>query len=61
MLYSYVDCLVKWKSDYQIKKQIQSNVLYKIEKGIYSDEPSVSTLAIIAFKYPKGILTMDSA
>lgn len=61
MLFSYPDCLKKWKSDYQIKKQIQNGGLYQIEKGVYSDEPTVSTLAIIAFKYPKGIITMDSA
>lgn len=61
MLFTYSDCLKKWQSDYQIKKQIQSGKLYQIEKGVYSDEPTVSTLAIITFKYPKGIVTMDSA
>lgn len=61
MLFTYSDCLKKWQSDYQIKKRIQSGELYQIEKGVYSDEPTVSTLAIITFKYPKGIVTMDSA
>ena len=61
MLFTYSDCLKKWQSDYQIKKQIQSGKLYQIEKGVYSDEPTVSTLAIITFKYPKRIVTMDSA
>lgn len=61
MLYSYQDCLMMWQSDYQIKKQIQNGGIYQIEKGVYSDEPTVSTLAVIAFKYPKGIITMDSA
>ena len=61
MLLSYPDCLKKWQSDYQIKKQIQAGKLYRIEKGVYSDEPDVSTLAVITFKYPKGIITMDSA
>ena len=61
MLFTYSDCLKKWQSDYQIKKQIQSGKLYQIEKGVYSDEPTVSTLAIITFKYPLGIVTMDSA
>ena len=61
MLFSYADCFQKWKSDYQIKKQIADGNLYQIEKGIYSDEPNASTLAVISFKYPKGIITMDSA
>lgn len=61
MLFSYPDCLQKWQSDYQIKKQISDGKLYRIEKGVYSDEPEVSAIAIITFKYPKGIVTMDSA
>ncbi len=61
MLYSYPDCLKKWHSDYQIKKQISSGNIYQIEKGVYSDVPDVSTLSVITFKYPKGIITMDSA
>lgn len=60
-MFSYPDCLKKWQSDYQIKKRIHNGELYQIEKGVYSDTPTVSTLAIIAFKYPKGIITMDSA
>ena len=61
MLLSYPECIQKWKSDYQIKKRIVDGKLFQIEKGVYSDTPEVSTLAVIAFKYPKGIITMDSA
>lgn len=61
MLLSYSDCLNRWKSDYQIKKQISDGKLHQIEKGVYSDIPEVSSLAVITFKYPKGIMTMDSA
>ena len=61
MLLSYSDCIKKWRSDYQIKKQLSAGNIYQIEKGIYSDVLDVSTLAIISFKYPKGIITMDSA
>ncbi len=61
MIFSYSDCLKKWKTDYQIKKQLSAGNIYQIERGIYSDIPNVSTLAVVAFKYPKGILTMDSA
>jgi hypothetical protein len=61
MLLSYSNCLKEWQSDYQIKRQIKNGDLYQIEKGVYSDEPFASTLAVITFKYPKGIITMDSA
>ncbi|MBR3636153.1 MAG: hypothetical protein IKN47_08155 [Lachnospiraceae bacterium] len=61
MLLSYSECLHKWQSDYQIKKQIYDGKLFQIEKGVYSDVPDVSKLAVIAFKYPKGIITMNSA
>ena len=61
MIYTYKDCTEKWASDYQIKKQILSGKLFQIEKGIYSNAPDVSVLAIISSKYPKAIFTMDSA
>lgn len=61
MLYTYKECMKKWSSDYQIKKQIAAGCLFQIEKGLYSDTTDVSTLAIISAKYPKAIFTMDSA
>ena len=61
MLLTYADCLKEWQSNYQIKKQISSGNLFQIEKGFYADTPDVTTLAIIAKKYPKAIFTMDSA
>ena len=61
MVYTYADCLGKWQSDYQIKKRINLGDLFRIEEGFYSDTKDVSTLALIAAKYPKAIFTMDSA
>lgn len=61
MLYTYKNCLEKWSSDYQINLAIEKGELYRIEKGIYADTPRVSTLAIIAAKYPQAIITMDTA
>lgn len=61
MIYTYSDCFGKWQNDYQIKKRIASGDLFQIEKGFYADTPDVSTLALIAAKYPKAIFTMDSA
>ena len=61
MLYSYEQCLARYKTDYQIKKQISSSKLFKVETGIYSDELYVPEIAVISFKYPYGIISMNSA
>ena len=61
MIYSYDQCLKKYNTDYKIKKQLASGELFKLEAGIYSDEQYVPEIAIINFKYPKGILTLNSA
>lgn len=61
MLFSYQDCIKKFGSDYRIKKEIQSEKLFMKEKGIYSDNPYVPELDIIVMKYPKAIITLNSA
>jgi len=61
MIITYAECLDKWQSDYQIKKQIAAGNLFQIEKGVYADNPDVSTLAVLSAKYPKAVFTMDSA
>ena len=61
MLYSFDDCIKKYNNQYQIEKKVQEGKLYKIEKGIYSDQKQVSDLEIIAFKYPYAVFTMNSA
>lgn len=61
MLFSHTECKERWKSNYQIQKQISDGKLFQIEKGIYSDTPDVTTLAVIVKKYPNAIFTMDSA
>lgn len=61
MLYSYKECLSKYGTDYRIKQQIKKNTLFMKEKGIYSDLEYVPELDIITKKYPKAILTLNSA
>lgn len=61
MLLTYEQCLNRYQSDYQIKKQLDAGLLFKIEKGIYSTEEYVPELAVITMKYPKAVLTLDSA
>ena len=61
MLFSYKECLDKYGSDYQIKKELAENRLFKIEKGIYSDNEYYSDLELISFKYPEAVFTGVSA
>lgn len=61
MLYSYKEVKNKYKSDYQIKKAIDHNEIYKIEDGIYSDRTNVHYLEVITKKYPNAIISSHSA
>ena len=61
MLYSFDECMKRYNNLYQIEKMIQSEKLYKIDRGIYSDKKQVSELEIVTFKYPYAVFTMDSA
>lgn len=61
MLMSREDCRKRYGSDYLTEQQIKAGRLFQIEKGVYSDQERVPEQAVIAFKYPKAILTMMSA
>ncbi len=61
MLYAHKELLKKYKSNYQIKKAVKEQKIFKIEKGIYSDKKNVHYLEIIVKKYPKAIITGESA
>lgn len=61
MLMSRDDCLRRFGSDYLIAKHIKAGELFQIEKGVYSDQERVSEQAVLAFKYPRAIMTMMSA
>ncbi len=61
MILSYKQCIEKFGSDYQLKKEIKAGRIFQKEKGIYSDEKSVSELELIHQKYPRAIYTGESA
>lgn len=61
MVLSREECIKKYKSDYQISKQIALHNLYKIEPGLYSDKEYESRTAIIMKKYPRAVFTLNSA
>ncbi|MBD5541336.1 MAG: hypothetical protein HDR00_09145 [Lachnospiraceae bacterium] len=61
MLMSYLECIKKFGTDYQLDKQLECGNLFKIEKGIYSDKKSVREIDIITLKYPNAVFTLNSA
>ena len=61
MLLTYQECLDRYGSDYQIKKEIGSGALFMKEKGIYSTMRNVSEIDVILRKYPKTVCTDKSA
>lgn len=61
MIMTYQECLDKFGSDYQIKKEIRYGNLFMKEKGIYSTQRNASEIDVIMCKYPKTICTGKSA
>ncbi len=61
MILLYKELIKQYKSDYGIKKLIKTGKIFKIEKGIYSDNNNVNYLEVLTKKYPNAIFTLDSA
>ena len=61
MLYSHSEIKKIYKTTYQIRKAISNKKIFKIEKGIYSDNSEVHHLAILMKKYSYAIITGESA
>ena len=55
------ECIKTYGSDYYIKQNIEAGDLYRLEKGIYSSQKDVPELAMLSFKYPNAIITMEMA
>ena len=61
MLYGYDDMLRRYGSAYQIGKAVDSCTIYKIARGLYSDEKHPDPNAMACALWPRAVLTMDSA
>lgn len=61
MLYSYDDMLARYGSAYQIGRAVDSGALFKVARGLYSDERHPDPNAVVCVLYPQAVLTMDSA
>ena len=60
-MYSQADCVKEYGSQYHVEKRVDDGKLFRIERGVYSEEENVPTLAILMFKYPKAVVTMKTA
>ena len=61
MIFNYNELLEKYKNDYNIKKAIKNEEIFKIDKGLYSYEKNIHYLAIIKKKYPYSVISGHSA
>ena len=61
VIYLYNELRKKYKSNNKIKQLLLENEIFKIEKGLYSDNKNVNYLEVLSKKYPNAIFTMDSA
>lgn len=54
-------CLQEYGSDYYIQKKVESGALFRIDKGVYSLKQHVPEIAVLMYKYPNAVVTMQSA
>ena len=55
------ECLKEYGSDYYINQMVAEGKLFRVDKGIFSEKEHVPELALFSFKYPKAIITMETA
>ncbi len=55
------ECLKEYGSDYFINQMVAEGKLFRVDKGIFSEKELVPELALLSFKYPKAIITMETA
>ncbi|MBQ7445778.1 MAG: hypothetical protein IJS71_07585 [Clostridia bacterium] len=55
------ECLKEYGSDYFINQMVAEGKLYRVDKGIFSEKEHVPELALLSYKYPKAIITMETA
>lgn len=61
MIFLYNELRKQYKTNDKIKQMLLDKKIFKIEKGIYSDNNNVNYLEVLTKKYPNAIFTMDSA
>ena len=61
MLLRFQDCRRRFGSPYQIEKAVREGRLFKMMPGVYSESGEESEIEVLQARYPKAVLTLDSA
>lgn len=61
MIRTYEQCIERFGSKYLVKRAVAEGVIFQLEPGVYSDRKNESDIAIVAAKYPKGVITLNTA
>jgi predicted transcriptional regulator of viral defense system len=61
MLYNWSEIEKECGSAYRVREAVRRGEIYKVTRGVYSDEPSANPFGVIAQKYPYAIIAMDTA
>lgn len=61
MLFTYSDMIGEYGSAYQIGKAVNSGAVFKVARGVYSDERNPDPLVVVCSVRPDAVVTMDSA
>lgn len=61
MLFSYGELLERFGSAYQIKKAVNAGRLFRLSRGLYSDDVYQNPDAIACAQWAQAVITMDSA
>mgnify|MGYP007005374728 CR=1 FL=1 len=61
MILTYQEALKECGSRYRVRKALSTGTLHSIGRGMYSTSRDEDALAVIAKRYPGGILTGQTA
>jgi hypothetical protein len=61
MVITFNECLEKYGGRYRVERMVRDGALYKVCTGIYSDKPEWSDVEVVLAKYPRAVVTMQSA
>jgi len=61
MLKTHKECIEIYGSDIAIAKAVSDGVLFKVDRGIYSDKSYAPFVDIAKKRYPMSVVTLESA
>ena len=61
MLMTAAECRERFGGAYRVQKAIREGVLFRIESGVYADKSECTEIELLLFKYPRAVVTMESA